>query len=164
MNEKRMVLMGIIVGTLACLFGTESKAKADTLSLTSVTQVAVHQVEGKGTWSTNGTLVSITMYVNDPNNNNVSTTAGITTGQNWASISTAKGGLTVGAVHSLRSHENYGEWITDNDGQYSPGDHHRGQSLTEMGGKVTASRAFSLEARCSGKHRREPCHDALPSR
>jgi len=91
----------VVAVALASLFGTATKAKADTFTLDSVTQVAVHQVQGRGTWATNGTLVSITMYVNDPNNNNVSTTPGITVMQTWSSISTTPGGLTVGKQYTV---------------------------------------------------------------
>ena len=99
--KKQMALTAIVLGTFVCLFGTASKAMADTFTLDSVTQVATHQVQGKGTWATNGTLVSITMHVNDPKNNNVSTTAGITVMQTWSSISTAPGGLTPGLQYTV---------------------------------------------------------------
>ncbi len=97
----KKISAAVVAVALASLFGTATKAKADTFSLDSVTQVAVHQVQGKGGWTTNGTLVSITMYVNDPNNNNVSTTPGITVMNTWSSISTAPGGLTVGKQYTV---------------------------------------------------------------
>jgi len=104
MSKKRMVLVGIVVGTLVGLFGTASKARAaDVLNLNSVTQATGPQVEGSGTYSTAATLVYIHLVVVDPNGVTVSTTNATEINLDWSSISNATGSLTVGVTYAVHA-------------------------------------------------------------
>ncbi|HVS34771.1 MAG TPA: hypothetical protein VMS17_04260 [Gemmataceae bacterium] len=97
MKANWMSCVVMSVASTILMLGMGSKAKADVLNLNSVMQVAGPEIKGTGTYATGGALNTITMYVFDACNNQVSATLGIAVGgTDWGSTSTVTGGLPKG--------------------------------------------------------------------